>query len=372
MMTTSQLIGTLYQKLLRPGLFRLDPELVHDHFLALGRALGEYRITRELTRNLFSYQSDRLTQQINGLDFPNPVGLSAGFDKDANLIKILPAVGFGFMQVGSVTLHPYEGNPKPRLYRLPKSQGLVVYYGLKNIGVEAIVQKVKDDFSAEVPVSISVAKTNSSTTADIQAGIDDYLSSLRYLNDHGVGDIYTVNISCPNPYGGEPYTTPERLELLLNAVDRLVLERPVWLKLPVDQEWSEFAELLAVADRHRIAGVVIGNLTKDRTSPAIKDPIPARIKGGISGRPTWERSNSLIGRTYEKYGDRFVIVGVGGIFSAEDAYQKIKLGASLVQLITGMVYQGPQVIGEINRGLERLLKEDGYDNIRQAVGAHFH
>ncbi len=365
-----KMIGFLYKKTLKPILFKFDPELVHDHFTKAGHLLSRYSATRKVTKAIFSYQDERLVQTIAGIRFPNPVGLSAGFDKDANLLQILPSLGFGFMQVGSVTLKAYEGNPKPRLYRLPKSKGIVVYYGLKNTGVEKIIQKIKGFGRIKFPYSVSIAKTNDSCTVELLDGINDYFGSLDKLVREGVGDMYTINISCPNTFGGEPFTTPDKLDALLSKLKSIETKKPIYVKMPINLAWEDFNELLKVIVKHKLNGVIIGNLQKDYKDSSIKDSIPENIKGGISGKPTWELSNDLIAKTYKEYQGKLTIIGVGGIFSSEDAYEKIKLGANLVQLITGMIYEGPQLIGEINKGLVELLEKDGLNNISEAVGMY--
>ena len=359
---------TTYANILKPVLFKLDAERVHDSITFLGKHLGKIMITKSVIRKLFHYKNGVLQQNILGITFPNPVGLSEGFDKDANLVNILDDVGFGFMQVGSVTLKAYAGNAKPRLYRLPKSNGIVVNYGLKNIGVDNIIDKLKDFNNSNFPISVSVAKTNSKETVNTKDGINDYYECLKKLNKAGVGDFYTVNISCPNVFGGEPFTTPDRLNMLLTKLMSIKVKKPLFIKMPINLKWSEFNKLLIIIIKHKVQGVIIGNLTKVKDMNLIKDEIPNNIKGGISGKPTEKLSNELIGKTYRNYSDKLKIIGVGGIFSAEDAYQKIKLGASLVQLITGMIFNGPQLIGDINCGLARLLKKDGYKNISEAIG----
>ena len=363
------IIGSVYRRALKPLLFSRDPEDVHDVFIKLGSQLGKNSFARQLTKWLFCYEDKSLHQKILGVSFPNPVGLSAGFDKDANLVQILPAIGFGFHQIGTVTYGSYKGNPRPRLYRLPKSKGLVVYYGLKNIGVKKIIGNLRNT-EFEIPTSFSIGKTNSDSTASEKAGITDYVHGLQYVADSKRGDFYTINISCPNTFGGEPFTTPARLDRLLSELKKIKIDKPLFLKMPTDKGWPQFKKLLDVAKKHKIDGLIIANLIKDHKSPDVHDTIPVSVKGGISGKPTWDISNELIGKTYKSYKDEFVIIGVGGIFSAEDAYEKVKQGASLVQLITGMIYQGPQVIGEINRGLVQLLKQDGYKNISDAIGAY--
>ncbi len=363
------MISFLYQRLLRPVLFLFNPEDIHDFLTNIGQFLGKFRLTKFLTHKLFYFSHPSLTQTIASLKFTNPVGLSAGFDKDANLINILANVGFGFMQVGSITHKPYEGNPQPRLYRLKKSKGLLVYYGLKNIGVKKITKKLKKRKDKDFLLGLSVAKTNCQETVGVQAGVNDYFNCLKQLKKVKVGDYYTLNISCPNTFGGEPFTDPAKLTKLLNKISTLNIKKPIFLKLAINLPWLKFRKLLEVAIKFNITGVIIGNLNKNRQDKAIKDTIPPDIFGSASGLPCQKLSNQLIKKTYQSYGDKLIIIGVGGIFSSEDAYQKIKLGASLVQLITGMIYQGPQLIGQINRDLVELLKKDGYNNISQAVGA---
>src|SRR3989338_1831544 len=366
----AKFIGGVYLLGLKPVLFRFDPEVVHDRFTKNGELLGKQAWMRSVVTRLFRYDHPKLNQTIAGILFTNPVGLSAGFDKDGRLVNILPAVGFGYSQVGTVTKQAYQGNPKPRLYRLPKSHGIVVNYGLKNDGVEAIVARLRKRQSAQpFPISISIGKTNCRATASMTGGVEDYKAGLAAVVDSGMGDFYTINISCPNTFGGEPFTNGSDLEQLLQQLEK-VADKPMFLKMPINLPWPEFKQLLEVAIKYGVTGVVIGNLNKNREDPAIKDVIPANIKGSVSGKQTWRLSNELINKTYQEYGKDLVIIGVGGIFSAQDAYEKIKRGASLVQLITGMIFQGPQLVGEINFGLVKLLERDGYRNISEAIGAY--
>jgi dihydroorotate dehydrogenase (fumarate) len=247
-----------------------------------------------------------------------------------------------------------------------------VYAGLGNEGAEVIVRRLKEYPTAtfqDFPLNISVAKTNSPEACSDDDAISDYIASLRIIQKNQVGSMITLNISCPNTYGGEPFTTPDRLEWLLAEVDKLYLTQPVFIKMPSHLPWPAFAGLLKVASCHQVAGVTISNLAKDRGQAKLMDSLPDSVKGNLSGKPTWELSNHLIRETYRQYGKRFTIIGVGGIFSVEDAYTKIKLGASLVELITGLIFEGPQLIGQINEGLVQLLKGDGYEHISQAIGA---
>lgn len=366
----TNIIKILYKYLIRPILFIQDPEKAHNKFVKVGIFFGRHRIIKFFTRQLFNYQHPALEQNILDIDFKNPVGLSAGFDKDANMINILPDIGFGFIQIGTVTNSPYKGNPHPRLYRLPRSKGLVVYYGLKNIGAKEIIKKFKRLKTSIIPISISIGKTNSSETSDTNAAIKDYCQCLKQFLANDIGDFYTINISCPNIFGGEAFTNQDNLSQLLEKIYALNINKRIFLKMPINFSWNDFEKLLRTAVKSKVDGVIIGNLNKNRKDNTIKDKIPSYIQGGISGKPTKRLSNELISKTYKAYGDRLIIVGVGGIFSAEDAYDKIKRGASLVQLITGMIYKGPQLIGEINKDFVKLLKKDGYKNIQEAVGAY--
>lgn len=364
-----KLFSAIYKTAVRPSLFKIDPEVIHDAITLFGNLLGRFNLTRFITKKLFYFEDRKLAQKILGIKFNNPIGLSAGFDKDAKLLDILPSVGFGYEEIGTVTDKPYGGNPKPRLYRLRKSKGLVVYYGLKNIGAEKIIQKLRGK-KFDFPVAVSIGKTNSPKTNTDKSGIEDYYQCFQKFNTENIGDFYVINISCPNTFGGEPFITPKKLDALLSTLRKIKTRKPVFVKMPINPKWREFNALLKVVVKHKIDGVIIGNLNKDYKDSSIKDTIPDYMKGGISGRPTFELSNKLISATYQNYHAKLVIVGVGGVFSAEDAYEKIKLGASLVSLITGMIYEGPQLIGQINKELVEMLKKDGYKNVSEAVGAY--
>lgn len=355
-----------YQHILKPLAFRFDPEDVHDVMIRFAKALGRIPWAKGVASRVFCFSHNTLEQDLLGIHFANPVGLSAGFDKNAEIIDAIAATGFGFTEVGSITGEPCTGNPKPRLWRLPKSKAIMVWYGLKNDGCVAIARRLRGK-RFPIPVGTSIARTNDATTVDLHAGIADYAKAFRELAE--VGSYTTINISCPNTCGGEPFTSPERLELLLESLDAIPSSKPIFLKLPADFTFSDADALIAVAQKHRVQGFVISNLTKQHQSPNIdSSEISDTMQGGVSGKPTYDRSNALIAHIFQGAGDRFTIIGVGGIFSAEDAYTKIRSGASLVQLITGLIFEGPQLVGEINRGLVALLARDGYANIHDAIG----
>lgn len=362
----------LYKYVGKPILFKIAPDTVHQMLVNTGSVMQRSGLFRKTVQASWAYSNATLlSQTIHGITFSNPVGLSAGFDKNFRLPLLMKSIGFGFMEGGSVTFEPCEGNPKPWFYRLPASKSLVVHVGLANDGVAVVmrrIQKYNTALLADFPFNISVAKTNSPHTCSDAEAVADYIGSLRYIKQSARGDMITLNISCPNTYGGEPFTTPTRLELLLASVDRLHLNQPVFIKMPSHLSWREFHGLLQVIARHRVDGVTIGNLAKDRSKLVLKDPLPNHIQGGLSGKPIQKATNDLIRKTRLTYGDRFIIIGVGGIFTAEDAYEKIRLGANLVELITGMIFEGPQRIGQINKGIATMLERDGYKNVAEAVG----
>lgn len=369
--------GFLYRSILKPIFFLQDPEVVHDGMTEAGEALGKYKISRSLTLLMFGYKNKMLEQTVAGIFFQNPIGLAAGFDKDARLTQILPEVGFGFEEVGSITAKAYQGNPKPRLYRLPEKNSLRVNYGLKNLGAERIHDKLKNIFASANPelpptpslnkegermvLGISIAKTNNEYTSHLGSGAEDYFFTYKLFQN--VGDYFTINISCPNTCEVRPiFAEPENLNKLLQKLFSIPKTKPVFIKLSPDLPESQLMEILAVCGNHPVDGFVCGNLTKENS-------FDHEGKGGFSGKAVWELSNKLIATVYKYYHGQKTVIGCGGVFSAEDAYQKIRLGSSLIQLITGMIFQGPELIGEINRGLVELLKRDGLHNIAEAVGA---
>ena len=352
-------IGFLYRNLLKPILFLQDPEKVHDRTIIAGRVLGSNSATRGLTGMMFGYQNPMLSQNIAGLNFKNPVGLAAGFDKEGYLLALLPSVGFGFEEVGSITALPFDGNERPWMWRLPEAKALRINYGLKNSGAVNIHQRLKNRKFGFV-LGVSLAKTNSEKTSHVQTGIEDYFESYKIFQD--VGDYFTINISCPNTCEVSPiFAQAENLDLLLAKLFSIPKTKPVFIKLSPDLADDQLHQILQVGQKHPVDGFICTNLTKTNI-------FNHKGKGGFSGKAVEELSNQLIAKVYKFYGGKKIVIGCGGVFSAQDAYKKIKLGASLVQLITGMIFQGPQLIGEINRGLTKCLKQDGYKNISEAVG----
>jgi len=367
MITTirNKITSICYLKLLKPIFFRQDPEQVHDRVTSIGKFLGKFTVTKWCTRKMFSYEHPILEQDILGLHFRNPVGLSAGFDKNAELVDILPDVGFGFIEIGSVTGEFCCGNEKPRLWRIPSKNSLLVYYGLKNDGSEAISKRLQGKKS-RIPVGASVAMTNCQSNCDVSNAILDFAKAFR--NMEPVSDYLTVNISCPNTFSGQPFIISENLGLLFNEIDKIPTSKNVFIKLSPDLDENQIDKILEVISQHRIHGIICTNLTKKASRDDIKD-LNLPPVGGMSGKAVDKLSDALLSYIYKKTKGKYVLIASGGIFTAQDAYKKIKLGANVLQLITGMIYKGPQVISEINCGLVKLLQKDGFKNISEAVGA---
>ncbi|HCB55277.1 MAG TPA: dihydroorotate dehydrogenase (quinone), partial [Gammaproteobacteria bacterium] len=276
---------------------------------------------------------------------------------------------FGFAELGSFTGDVCPGNPGVgrRLFRLVKSKSILVWYGLNNQGAQAIAKRLKDK-KFKIPIGISAAKTNNATSFDLQNSIDDYLKTVNEFKE--IGHYYTVNISCPNTQDGEPFVDQKNLDALLSALDKVKQEsKPVYIKMAADLELDEINIIVDACLKHKIDGLVLTNLTKPSMSDEYLKEELTFDKGALSGLPVQRISTEVVRHVYQRTRGKITIIGVGGVFSADDAYEKITSGANLIELITSMIFEGPQVVGEINRGLVELLKKDGFSSIEAAVGS---
>ena len=369
------MIGFTYKKVIKPILFKFPADDVHDFFLKTGNYLGRFKFTRNILRSTFSYKNNILEQEVLGIKFENPLGLAAGFDYDADLIDSLPSVGFGLHTVGTVTHLPYLGNPRPMLGRLPKSKSLIVNKGFKSMGMESVLKKIGERRVNSIPFGISIGSTNRPYKNIEEMAEDIYLSFEEVLKVNYF-DYFEMNISCPNLINvenlKEKFDDPIGFAILLNKLSYLNIDKPLFIKMHAEKSIEETLALCDVALNYKwIKGFIFSNLVKNRENPLFnKEEIKIAGKGNFSGKPTEKFSNNLISEVYKKYKDRFVIIGCGGIFTGEDAYEKIKRGATLLQMVTGMVYEGPSQIGKINKKLAKLIKKDGYKNIKEAIGVY--
>ena len=361
---------------IRPLIFLMEPEQAHYSLKRVGVFLGKFWFTRKLTSLLMNYKHDSLNITVDGVDYKNPVGLSAGFDKDGELTKIYPHMGFGLAELGSFTGEICPGNPGKRLFRMIKSKAIVVWYGLNNEGSEKISARLKDEDFGDLRVGINAANSNLTPEFVLKDSIADYLKTMKLFKD--VGDYYDVNISCPNTQEGEPFVDKKNLDKLLTAINkeiRPITDKPIYVKLAADMTLDEINIIVDACVEHGMDGVVCTNLAKPQYNtehrpeeyPTVDGRLPEG-KGAMSGLPLQRISTNVIRHVYRRTKGKLTIIGVGGIFSAKDAYEKICSGASLLHMITTMIFDGPQNINEINRGLVKLLKKDGFDSIEQAVG----
>lgn len=367
-------IGFGYRFLIKPLLFLQNPEAVHLRATKIGTLLGNSSTARTFLSWIFGAKTPALEQRLFGITFESPIGLAAGFDYEAKLTYILPSLGFGFGTAGTLTNLPYEGNARPMLGRLPHSKSLLVNKGFKNLGVAATLRSL-ESLPQTYPVGISIGKTNIETIITQAQGVADIVAAFKTAEASPVNfSYYELNISCPNLKGSVEFYEPAHLEELLAALEPLNLKKPVWVKMPISKSDEEITAILEVITRHPfISAIVFGNLQRDRaTNTFDQQEIAACGKGNFSGLPCQARSDELIALAYKKCGQKIRIIGCGGVFSAADAYRKITLGASLVQLITGMIYEGPQLVAQINQQLPQLLARDGFTSIHQAIGSKNH
>lgn len=361
--------GLTYRNIVKPLLFTQDPEKVHHSITTLGEKMGEIPFVRNISSWTFAGSHPSIEQTVDGIHFHSPIGLAAGFDYEAKLTQILPSLGFGFHTIGTITNLPYEGNPTPRLGRLPKSKSLMVNKGFKNDGAEATVENLeKKQFS--IPLGVSIGRTNSRKLTTQKESVKDIIQAFTLFERSSMThSYYELNISCPNLYGDISFYPPRNLRELLSEVEKLRVKRPIYVKMPIEKSDKEVLAMLECISRFSIQGVIFGNLQKDRNNSALHQKEVALFpKGNFSGKPTYERSNELIALTHRRYHNRFTIIGCGGIFSTNDAYEKIKRGATLLQLITGLIFMGPQLVSEINSKLPSLLKRDGLSHLSEACG----
>lgn len=359
----------VYRRLIRPALFRTDPERIHDRSIRLAELVSSSPLACRVVAGRYTTPDERLAVEVAGLRFGSPVGLAAGFDKSARAVPALTALGFGHIEVGSISAERSGGNPRPRLFRVPADHGIVVHYGVPNDGADRVADRLSRA-RLSVPLGVNVVNTNRGPAAPADREgvvIDDYVASVRRLQ--GRADYLCLNLSCPNTREGF-FADARRLRLLLDSMAGLGITRPVFLKVaPFPSIGDLEAFLAAVAPAEFVAGFSVnlpsGKPTGMRTPP---DEL-ARMPGAVSGRPSEPAANHTIRELYRRMDrDRYAIIGSGGVFTAEDAYRKIRLGASLVQLLTSLVYCGPGVVRSINRELPLLLARDGFRRVADAVG----
>ena len=369
----------LYRNVLRPALFARDSEEIHHRAL---RTLG-WASQREVICDVLNtfFGAPPLPVELCGLKFPNPLGLAAGMDKFAEVLPVWSALGFGFTELGGVTWHPQPGNPAPRMFRAVADEALVNRMGFNNSGAEAMAARLHEwrvrGRWPRHPVGINLGK---SKITPLEKAPEDYANSFRLLRPHA--DFFVVNVSSPNTPNLRQLQDKAALAEILAAMHEVQSPKPtvqspadvggikpILVKVAPDLSFEALDEIIELAQPGRIAGIVATNTTITR--PKTEDANLARIyaeAGGLSGRPLAKRSTVVIRHLHRQTRGALPIIGVGGIFNAEDAWEKIQAGASLVQIYTGLVYEGPGVVREIVAGLAARLRAAGLTELRQAVG----
>jgi len=328
-----------YERLVRPLLFSLNAETAHRFTIALLRQASQFDLA---LRTLRVFQPPAKPKVLFGLNFPNPIGLAAGLDKNAVAIPAWAALGFGFIEIGTVTAKAQPGNPKPRIFRLPEQQALINRLGFNNDGADAIAERLGRLRGSgrwpPVPVGINIGK---SRVTPLEQATDDYLYSFRLLRDFA--DYVTLNVSSPNTPGLRELQQPQRLSQLLKAIgsEPGAATKPILVKISPDLSPIELEAILAACEKNAVAGIIATNTTLDHSS------IPPALdkEGGLSGVPLWGKSTALLREIVGR--SAIPVVASGGIFDAESAHEKFQGGAQLIQLYTGFVYRGPRLLREI-------------------------
>ncbi|MEM7713280.1 MAG: quinone-dependent dihydroorotate dehydrogenase [Cyanobacteria bacterium P01_A01_bin.68] len=371
----------IYQVALRPLLFNLikaDPENLHSKTIRTLQWLGNNSDTQPASliksrlQQSLCLQDSRLSQSLFGLQFPNPVGLAAGFDKDGVATSMWSSLGFGFAEIGTVTSLAQPGNPRPRLFRLPNDEAALNRMGFNNCGaaaMEGLLAKNTSKPNPVIPIGINLGK---SKITPLEEAANDYRHSFSLLKNYG--DYFVVNVSSPNTPGLRKLQDAAMLGSILDALNaENTLQKPIFVKIAPDLEWEAIAEIVSLAQSYKLAGIIATNTTINRkglntTTLVQTGKALSEEAGGISGKPVRQRSTEVIKYIWQQSQGKIPIIGVGGIFTAEDAWDKITAGACLVQIYTGWVYQGPGIIRQILKGLLLKLEQNGLNSISEAVG----
>ncbi len=354
----------LYTMLIRPLLFTLEPEWAHHTLMqTLRQTRGrQFQGLRNFLHEQLSYNHLALHQQIWGLHFRNPLGLAAGFDKDGLAWDWWSDLGFGFAELGTVTPQAQPGNPPPRLFRLPPDEGIINRMGFNNQGVAHLQQQLANNSGAKKhPIGINLGKGKNTP---LEQAWQDYLYGLQQLKNYG--DYFVVNVSSPNTAHLRDLQAVTLLTPILDALQKENQgDKPLLIKISPDLENEAIVEMIRLTQKYDLAGVIATNTTVTR--PALKSR-HRQEPGGLSGRPLQRRSSEVIRLIYQQTQGQLPIIGVGGIFSAAEAWEKITAGACLLQIYTGWVYQGPGIVKDILMGLSQKLTELNFSSITQAVG----
>lgn len=343
---------------IKPLLFKLQPESAHHLAESVLRLPNICQLPFNFILKSHFIADDILSQEIFGRTFLNPVGLGAGFDKNATMIRGMQILGFGFTEIGTVTPKPQIGNPKPRMFRHIQEEAIQNAMGFNNDGAYKVIKRLQKRFPFTTPIGVNIGKNK--LTPDFEA-INDYTHLIKAFN--GLGDYFVINISSPNTPGLRDLQNEAFITELFKQAKALT-DMPILLKIAPDMEPEDAVTLTTMAVKAGADGIIATNTTIDYS--LVKEP---KTIGGISGAVLKEKSFKIFEAIAKELYGKTLLISVGGIDSAEEAYKRIKAGASLVQILSGIVFHGPDMIMNVNKGLIELLKADGYTSITQAIGA---
>ena len=357
----------MYKQRLRPLLFKFDPELIHEITLEWLSRAGKFSPVLALLKNIYGNRTADLPVEVMGIQFPSPVGLAAGLDKDARCISALSSFGFGHLELGTVTPKPQPGNPAPRLFRIPEYRAIINRMGFNSSGIHSFLENVAST-QKTVPLGINLGKN---AVTPIEQAADDYISGLRQL--YLYADYFAINISSPNTKNLRDLQSDEALDDLLERImrtrDELAAEFrrkvPVAVKIAPDIENNNIPSIAELLIRHQVDAVIATNTTIDHSLVAGSEY--AEETGGLSGKPLKDRANEVTALLYHELQGELPIIGVGGIFTAEDAWQRLVAGAEMVQIYTGFIYNGPGAVAEIVNGLAKRVADTGEASLSAAV-----
>ncbi len=366
------MLNLAYRYGVKPLLFSLDPETAHNLAIATCKKISNSPQLQAIARSTFHYSNARLAQTLWDLKFENPLGLAAGFDKNAEAIGAWENLGFGFAEVGTITAKGQSGNPQPRLFRLPSDRAVLNRMGFNNHGAALTAASLKaylQNHQLHIPLGINLGKSKITELADAKF---DYAESLRSLYEFG--DYFVVNVSSPNTPNLRDLQATEQLVGILQELTPInTANKPILVKIAPDLNDADIIAVVKTSQAQGVAGIIATNTTISRqhlttTHLSITGKPVTEEAGGISGQPVRDRSLAVINLIWQTTEGKLPIIGVGGIFTAEDAWAKITAGAAIVQIYTGLIYEGPMMIKSILQGLVTKLDQHGLDNIQQAIG----
>ena len=350
-----------WENIIRPLLFKIpgDPETAHNLIINGLGAMGKSKSVSAIVRKQFFINDPALSQTVAGMHFLNPVGLAAGFDKNAKAALGLEALGFGFLELGTVTRHAQSGNPRPRIFRLEDDRAIINRLGFNNEGAYAATRRLAAIRHCSIPIGISIGK---SKITPLETAAEDYLYSFEKMYPYG--DYFAVNVSSPNTPGLRSLQDKDSLNKIISTLcearKKLEKQKPIFVKIAPDLTNEAIAEVLDVCSRHNIDGIIAANTTLSREGLSVT----TSEAGGLSGKPLAEKSRRIVSFIRSR-APRTPIIGVGGIFNGDDAYEMLKAGANLIQIYTGFVYGGPSVVRDINKRILVRMATDGIKNISE-------